>query len=237
MTNDADDRFDALLRDAAATYNRPPADGDLPLDEMWRTIEAEAFPTAGSSAAPRGEETAQRAEPRRTSRSAWQRSQWLRIAAALVIGVGIGRVSLLVGDENRSPRADNRPTTGPTPQTSVSASQSYDPSTTRYLGQAAALLIALPAEANTGKPDQRFLTRANELLVTTRLLLDSPTASEQGLRNLLEDLELVLVQVVRLEHERNRAQRTELELIQQALDQRDVLPRLRNAVSEHGADD
>lgn len=238
MTNDADDRFDALLRDAAATYNRPPADGDLPLDAMWRTIEAEAFPGTGTAAASRGQETPRPTEPSRPGRFGWQRSQWLRIAAALVIGVGIGRLSLLAG-------AGDPPTaTGPdrrqieiTPQPIASTPQSYDVATSRYLGQAAALLIALPAEANTGKPDRRFLTRANELLVTTRLLLDSPSTSEQGLRNLLEDLELVLVQVVRLEHERDRAQRTELELIQQALDQRDVLPRLRSAVSEHGADD
>jgi hypothetical protein len=233
MTHDADDRFDALLRDAAETYNRPPADGDLPLDAMWRTIEAESFSTTGTPAAPHSQEMAKRTEPR----SAWHGSQWLRIAAALMIGVGIGRISLL-GARGRNTATDiERPASTATPQTIASTPQSYDPSTSRYLGQAAALLIALPAEANTGRPDRRFLTRANELLVTTRLLLDSPSASEQGLRNLLEDLELVLVQVVRLEHERDRAQRTELELIQQALDQRDVLPRLRNAVSEHGADD
>jgi hypothetical protein len=232
MTHDADDRLDALLRDAAATYNRPPADGDLPLDAMWGTIEAEAFSTTGTPAVPSTQATAKHTEPR----SAWYRSQWLRIAAALVIGVGLGRISLL-GVRGRNTTDVQRPTLAAPPQTIASTPQSYDPSTSRYLGQAAALLIALPAEANTGKPDRRFLTRANELLVTTRLLLDSPSASEQGLRNLLEDLELVLVQVVRLEHERDRAQRTELELIQQALDQRDVLPRLRNAVSEHGADD
>ena len=237
MTHDADDRFDALLRDAAATYNRPPADGDLPLDAMWQTIEADAFPTSGTRAAPRGQETARSTERRRFWRSGWRHSQWLRIAAALVIGVGIGRISLLIGASRNTPTDIERPSPSATAQTVASTPQSYDPSTSRYLGQAAALLIALPAEANTGRPDRRFLTRANELLVTTRLLLDSPSASEQGLRNLLEDLELVLVQVVRLEHERDRAQRTELELIQQALDQRDVLPRLRNAVSEHGADD
>jgi len=137
MTNDADDRFDALLRDAAATYNRPPADGDLPLDAMWRTIEAEAFPTPGSAAAPRGEETVNSAEPRRIRRSGWQRSQWLRIAAALVIGVGIGRISLLTGAGERNPKnAIVQTSTSPTSPTPAVASQ-YDPSTSRYLGQAA----------------------------------------------------------------------------------------------------
>jgi hypothetical protein len=112
-----------------------------------------------------------------------------------------------------------------------------DPATSRYLGQAAALLIALPAEANVGRPDQPFMKRANELLLTTRLLLDSQSGNDPAMRNLLEDLELVLVQVVRLEKERQPSRRTELELIQQALDQRDVIPRLRSAASEYAADD
>ena len=47
----------------------------------------------------------------------------------------------------------------------------------------------------------------------------------------------MLVQVVRLEKERDPSRRTELELIQQALDQRDVIPRLRTAASEYAADD
>ena len=81
------------------------------------------------------------------------------------------------------------------------------------------------------------MKRANELLLTTRLLLDSQSGSDPALRNLLDDLELVLVQVVRLEKERDRSRRTELELIQQALDQRDVIPRLRTAASEYAADD
>jgi hypothetical protein len=67
-------------------------------------------------------------------------------------------------------------------------------------------------------------------------LLDSQSGSDPALRNLLEDLELVLVQVVQLE-KRDPSRRTEMELIQQALDQRDVIPRLRTAASEYAADD
>ena len=70
MTDDNHDRFDELLQDAARTYNRPPDERQMPLDEIWKAVEAQAFPAA-----------------RQPSRYA----QWLRIAAALVIGVGIGR--------------------------------------------------------------------------------------------------------------------------------------------------
>jgi hypothetical protein len=50
------------------------------------------------------------------------------------------------------------------------------------------------------------------------------------MRSLLDDLELVLAQVVRLQN--NRSTRTELDLISEALQQRDVLPRLRSAVAD-----
>jgi hypothetical protein len=215
MTEDNRDRFDELLEDAARTYNRPPNERQMPLDDVWDAVEVEAF-----------------AATRRPARY----TQWLRIAAALVIGVGIGRLSLFT--------ATSRPTTSfakadsaPRSQVANGPTQSLDPATSRYLGQAAALLIALPAETNVGRPDESFIKRANELLLTTRLLLDSQSGSDPGLRNLLEDLELVLVQVVRLEKERTPSRRTEMELIQQALEQRDVIPRLRTAASEYAADD
>jgi len=215
MTDNNRDRFDELLEDAARTYNRPPDERQMPLDDIWNAVEVQAFAPA-----------------RRPARF----TQWLRIAAALVIGVGIGRLSLFT--------ATSRPTTSvakvdsaPRNQVANGPTQPLDPATSRYLGQAAALLIALPAETNVGRPDESFIKRANELLLTTRLLLDSESGSDPGLRNLLEDLELVLVQVVRLEKERSPSRRTEMELIQQALDQRDVIPRLRTAASEYAADD
>jgi hypothetical protein len=52
------------------------------------------------------------------------------------------------------------------------------------------------------------------------------------MRDLLEDLELVLVQVVRL---RNSGTRTDLDTINRALEQRDVIPRLRTAVADISA--
>jgi len=217
---DGHDRFDDLLHDALRSYNHPPDERAMPLDDMWRSIEAQAFPAR-----------------RRVARYA----QWLRLAAALVIGVGIGRVSLLRSRQASTPAAGPQRSVAERPAaptvTAMLPSPQPDPATSRYLGQAAALLIALPTEANVGRPDQSFMKRANELLLTTRLLIDSQSGNDPAMRNLLEDLELVLVQVVRLQKERDPSRRTELELIQQALDQRDVIPRLRNAASEYAADD
>jgi hypothetical protein len=214
---DSRDHFDDLLHDALRSYNHPPADREMPLEDMWRSIEGQAFPA------------------RRASRYV----QWLRIAAALVIGVGIGRITLSRAVQVRAAAPVGTPATvaqRPSATAEQTSPQQLDPTTSRYLGQAAALLIALPAEASGGRPDQPFMKRANELLLTTRLLLDSQSGNDPAMRNLLEDLELVLVQVVRLQKEREPSRRTELELIQQALDQRDVIPRLRSAASEYAAD-
>jgi hypothetical protein len=217
MNNGPSDWLDELLRDAARTYNRPPDDSRMPLDDIWREVDAQVF-GAGRRTRPR--------------------AYWLAIAAALVVGIGIGRLSLW---RVRTPASGivSATTPQPAPIDSGSALRSpepLDPVTSRYLGQAAALLIALPSETNVRAPDRPFIRRANELLLTTRLLLDSQASRDPSLRNLLEDLELVLVQVVQLEKDRARARQTELDLIQQALEQRDVIPRLRTAASEYAAD-
>ena len=143
------------------------------------------------------------------------------MAATLVIGVAIGRLTRSapqVITSTESAPATHRP----------SPSESYDRSTARYLGQTAALLIALPAEARAGRTDQRFVARAAELLTTTRLLLDSPAGADPKVRALLEDVELVLAQIAHLESDRGRV---EFELIVQALEQRDLLPRLTSAAA------
>lgn len=216
MTDENRDPLGELLQDAARTYNRPPDERQMPLDQIWSAVETRVY-----------------SEERRPARHA----QWLRIAAALLIGVGIGRFSLIAFTNHSKVVVAKIDTLSQPKADRIADVQSVDPTTARYLGQAAALLIALPAESNAKRPDEAFTKRANDLLLTTRLLLDSQAGSDPALRNLLEDLELVLVQVVRLEKGRDPSRQTEMELIQQALDQRDVIPRLRTAASEYAADD
>ena len=92
-----------------------------------------------------------------------------------------------------------------------------------------ALLVSLPTRDASKKADSVFANKAADLLVTTRLLIDSPAATrDPKLRSLLEDLELVLVQIARLRDERSRA---DLDLIHQAVEQGDVLSRLNSAVA------
>jgi hypothetical protein len=213
MTHDGmDDKdFDRVLAEMRRIYNAPP---QPPLDAMWERIEGEHFGARGR-------------RPVRGSRA--RATWWLAIAAALVAGVGIGRLTSHAAQTVAtadSPRAT--PPGGGPRAPRLADSTSYDGATTSYFGQTAALLIALPTEARAGRAEPRFVARAAELLTTTRLLLDSPAAADPKVRALLEDVELVLAQVARLEPNRGRV---ELELIAQALEQRDLLPRLTSAVA------
>jgi hypothetical protein len=58
-------------------------------------------------------------------------------------------------------------------------------------------------------------------------MLDSPAGDDPGMRALLEDLELVLVQISQL-GARGEAQETDL--IRQGMNQSNVLPKLRSAI-------
>jgi hypothetical protein len=173
-----------------------------------------------------------RDEPARPAAHRWFSTQTLLpIAATLIIGVAIGRISAgttpaVAPDSASSPvagRVDSVAIQGP-----------YQLTTSRYLGQTVALLAALPAEVRSGRAGEPYLGRAHDLLLTTRLLLDSPAAADPRFRTLLEDLELVLAQVVRLQSVQSPG---ELDLIREALEQRDVLPRLRTAAADMSADD
>ncbi len=139
---------------------------------------------------------------------------WLRwglaAAAVLAIGVGLGRVSM----QHQ--------------QTSVVApgNLAYRVAAAQYLSRTEALLTGFRSEARTGRIDVQFAGQARDLLTTTRLMLDSPAADDPRLRSLLDDLELVLAQIAQVPQGSDRA---DLQLINQGLEQRSVLLRLRTA--------
>jgi hypothetical protein len=212
-----DDRFDELMRDAAQTYHRPP---EAPLDEMWDAVERTTWGAAPTAPAPRH----------------WLRAPGWAIAATLIVGIGLGRASLTFNRNTQTSPAIQAPVavnTVASTRADTSVAEPYEAETSKYLGQTAALLIALPSEVRAGRADDHFVARAGELLTRTRLLLDSPAANDPSMRSLLDDLELVLAQVVRLQN--NQTSRSELDLINRALEQRDVLPRLRTAVADNSA--
>jgi hypothetical protein len=230
MTNE---EMDERTREALRGYRVPP---EPPLDAMWDMIEARHFgaPVVAISSRTPTLERSERAERSdRVGRRRWLAAPtWgivvAAIAASLLIGVSVGRMSrgmapeIVTADEGRYDYW-------------TANAEPYRQATTEYLGQTAALLTALPAAARDGRPDARFVGQASELLSTTRLLLDSPAAAADArLKTLLEDLELVLAQLSRLPTEHRGA---EIDLITEALERRDVVPRLRSAVVSISSDD
>jgi uncharacterized membrane-anchored protein YhcB (DUF1043 family) len=202
-----DDRFEEVIRDLPRSFNSPPA---APLDEMWSEIEDVHFNAPQAT----------------RSSNLFLNTPWLA-AATLLAGIGIG--ALIPRMKNPAVMPSPAAQTATTRETSAVA-DAYRDQTHQYLGQAAALLISLPAKDANARADSAFSNKAADLLVTTRLLIDSPAASQDPkLRSLLEDLELVLVQIARLRDE--RSSRRDLDLIHQAVEQGDVLSRLNFAVA------
>ena len=221
MTDDMD-RTPDEIRAVVREYNKPPELTKADFDAMWQAVESAAFeqPRSASDVGRQTSDVARR----------FPIMKLLPLAATLIIGIGIGRFALptqdpsvAIGDVAANATSD-----------SVSLEEPYQSTTSRYLGQAVALLVSLPADVREGRTNEPYMGRAHDLLLTTRLLLDSPAAADPRFRTLLEDLELVLAQVVRLQAAESSE---ELELIRQALEQRDVLPRLRSAVANISADD
>jgi hypothetical protein len=199
------------LRDLAQDYNAPP---ETPRDLMWARIQAVR------------QEREQRRQQLRVLYSPWTR--WgVGIAAALAIGIGIGRFALQGG-----------PGVGPvavTPEPTAAKGESPRPlnlayrlTATQHLSRAELFLTSFRASPQTEARDAEFWRGAGELLSSTRLLLDSPVSDDPMLRDLLEELELVLAQVVQLSYTQGRD--TELELITQGIERKSLLPRLRTAI-------
>ena len=205
-----EDRLEKIINSAADHYNVPPV--NPPLDEMWTAIEAEAF----ARVIPSGSEGSAR-------RASLVNNPWLRMAAVLVLGVAIGRYTT---------RASSPASPDPMPPLATEAVDvegSYQLSAERYLGQTVTLLASLPGHLQSGRTDSAYIARARESLTQLRLLMDSPAASNPRFRALFEDLELVLVQVVQMPATDNAI---DARLIRQAMQEKDVMPRLVDAVAE-----
>lgn len=146
-----EEQRDRWFDDAAARHYRP--SDRAPLDEMWSEIEARTW---------------------HDSRRSWRgwritRSPFLgglAAAACLVIGFALGRQMAV----NAPSTAANVPTAAD------SLADPYNRAATDLLGETVVLLRALPASRSEPgtQTTERFSAQATDLLVTTRLLLDSP---------------------------------------------------------------
>jgi hypothetical protein len=119
-----------------------------------------------------------------------------------------------------------RPTAGARAgSTEAEAMTPYRVATMQHLVATEALLVALRTDTRTGRSDTTIATWAGDLLGTTRLLIDSPAAKDPQLKQLLEDLELVLAQISRLPGAHGEA--ADLGIIDDAVRHRQIITRLR----------
>jgi hypothetical protein len=114
------------------------------------------------------------------------------------------------------------------PSSNSGSSSAYQLTAVRHLSEAEALLTSFRTRSATDhQMDAQLGTWARQLLSNTRLLLDSPVASDPQRRPLLEDLELVLVQIVQLSPGSTVQDR---DLIEKTLQNDHVMTRLRTAI-------
>jgi len=203
-----EDRFDEFLRDAAPGYNRPP---EPPREEMWAAIRERL----GLDEVP---------APDVTPLDRRRRRPWLlgvvAVAAALVVGFGLGRITGALG-----------PTSSPSAAVAAADTEARRPSlpyrlaASEHLGQAEAMLIMFRSGSDDAVEDET-VAWARDLLARTRALMDSPAGEDPRTRQLLEDVELILVQIVML----SGTDGEEARMVRNSLEDRDLLLKLRAVV-------
>jgi len=122
------------MRDAADTFRRPP---EPPTEEMWAEIEARAGLESSTPAVPIASIT-----PRVQARRGFRIPSWVGIAATLVIGIGIGRGSTVVGRDGVPARIDTIAVaelpSAAVPRNDPALDRPYEVEASQYLGQTAA---------------------------------------------------------------------------------------------------
>jgi hypothetical protein len=246
----SDDPLDPALLQAAQEFHRPP--DAVPTEAMWAAIGARRAQSQqrlqGAATATWWQRTVRPGRPGAMPRSSviawrprWPRLGWAGVAAAafLVWVGGMGgwwahrRLGVDDPADSRGPASVATGATRRVPMRGIDGA--YRVAVTRDLTQAEALLTTFRddsrpssrGESHSAEDDVQLASWARDLLTNTRLLLDSPAASDPERRRLLEDLELVLVQMVELGPDHRMPDRP---MIDRTLDRDHVLTRLHNAV-------
>ena len=153
------------------------------------------------------------------------------------VSVGTPRTDLVQdGRSDDGSKGPPKPKGGPERQLTPDVgddirARAYTVATAQHLTEAEAMLTSFKGDLSQGRMDAEISAWGKELLSNTRLLLDSPAASDPVRRKLLQDLELVLVQIVQLSPKSSARDR---DLIKGALTDDQVLTRLRTAIPVKG---
>jgi hypothetical protein len=98
----------------------------------------------------------------------------------------------------------------------------------RHFAQAETFLTLFRASVREGKDESLAPATARELLVSNRLLMDSPAADDPRVSRLLDDIELVRAQIAQLPVEGKQA---DAEIITDGLEAGGILTRIRTEVT------
>jgi hypothetical protein len=254
MTQDHSDRSDELIAQAARDYNAP---GPVPRDEIWdRIVEARRstlsvrpiaspsrrtrywiWPSVGVAAAGlvaigvaigrNVERTRVRAPLAVTPRDS------ARTAPDLpATGLATGRVHELAANapSSDSTSAGVRMAAGGSSSVgdgTHSDNVAYRLAVVNHVVGSEAMITAFRASARRGDVDAQLAKWSHDLLGETRLLESSAPPDDVTMKRLLEDLELVLVQIVRYtNHGAHSAD--DLDLIERSIRRRSVMSNIRN---------
>lgn len=137
------------------------------------------------------------------------------------------RVLLAGRGESRGQRADGARESAREAEveTTRQAALPYRVAAMQHLVTTEALLVSLRSDVREGRKDTTIAVWAGQLLGTTRMLIDSPAGRDPQLKQLLDDLELVLAQISRLPGARGEA--ADLGIIDDAVRHRQIMTRLR----------
>ncbi len=219
------DRHDRNMADAARGYHEPPP---TPRDRMWERIDAA-----------RNEE---RRQIPTTAPLWWRRRQVLwpaAVVAALAIGLTVGRsLNPAAPSQQIQPSViahDGRPPADPDTMVSTFTGNlaTYRQAARPVLARSEMLLLQLRTGAQSPSASESYSHRAVGLLAQTRLLLGSPAADDPELAPLLEDLELALARLVHVTSGPAAAANPDgqLQALEEGLDRKAVLPRLRDQLN------
>jgi len=162
-----------------------------------------------------------KARQERTGRRRW----WpmaAALAALLVLGVGLGRLS----QDPAMPTAGTSPV--PEPQSEAGSGLLYRETTQRLFAGADALLTDFRLEGCRAERLPATTVWARSMLMQTRVLQGTPAGRDPELAGLLGELELTLTQIVTIDPEQCDR---DADWIRHGLDERDTLGRLRTVAS------
>jgi hypothetical protein len=114
------------------------------------------------------------------------------------------------------------------------ASLAYRLVVLQHLAGSEAMITAFRSSAKRGEVDAQIASWSRELLSTTRMLEASPVTQDPTMKRLLEDLDLVIVQIARYTT-RGTNNPDDLDLIEQSINKRSVITKLRGSLPARNA--